>query len=122
MSHVVTIATQVHDPRAIAAACRRLDLPVCLPGTATLFSSQVSGLLVRLPNWLYPVVVDLKTAQLHYDNYQGHWGDPQQLDRFLQAYAVEKARIEAQKQGHALTERALADGSITLTIHLRGAS
>ncbi len=55
MSHVVTIATQVRDPLAIAAACRRLDLPVPMPGTATLFSSQVSGLLVRLPNWLYPV-------------------------------------------------------------------
>ena len=43
----------------------------------------------------------------------------QQLDRFLQAYAVEKARIEARKKGHAVTEQSLADGSIKLTIRGR---
>jgi len=35
---------------------------------------------------------------------------------FLQAYSVEKARLEARRAGHAVTEQALADGSIKLTI------
>lgn len=48
------------------------------------------------------------------------WGEQQQLDRFLQAYAVEKARIEARKQGHTVTEQPLADGSIKVTIHVAG--
>ena len=48
------------------------------------------------------------------------WGDPNQLDRLLQAYACEKTLIEARKQGHSVTEQALADGSIKLTIQVAG--
>jgi hypothetical protein len=46
------------------------------------------------------------------------WGDKRELDRFLQAYAVEKARIEARRQGHTVTEQSLADGSIKLTVQV----
>jgi len=44
------------------------------------------------------------------------WGDQVQLDRFLQAYAVEKAALEARKLGHTVSEQLLADGSIKLQI------
>ena len=44
------------------------------------------------------------------------WGDPRHLDRFLQVYAVEKARLEAHSRGHTVSEQQLADGSIKLTI------
>jgi hypothetical protein len=47
-------------------------------------------------------------------------GDQKQLDRLVQMYAVEKARIEAIKRGHDLVERPLADGSIEVTIQLGG--
>jgi hypothetical protein len=57
-----------------------------------------------------------------YDNYEGRWGDQQHLDSFLQNYAVEKARIEARKQGHTMTEQKLADGSVKLTINVGGAA
>ena len=50
------------------------------------------------------------------------WGDQRELDRFLQAYACERAKIEARRQGHTVTEQPLADGSIKLTIQLGGAS
>jgi hypothetical protein len=50
------------------------------------------------------------------------WGDPKHLDRFLQAYACEKAKIEARKRGHAVSEQQLADGSIKLTIQVGGAA
>ena len=120
MSHIVTIKTEVRDHAAVSAACRRLELPPPVVGTAQLFSGQVSGLIVRLPDWVYPVVVDTTSGQLHYDNYNGAWGDQARLDRFLQAYAVEKARIEARKKGHQVTEHALDDGSIKLTIRVGG--
>jgi hypothetical protein len=106
----------------VSAACRRLELPAPLVGTAQLFSGEATGLIVRLPDWAYPVVVDTKTGQLQYDNYNGAWGDQAQLDRFLQLYAVEKARIEARKKGHQVTEQSLADGSIKLTIRVGGGS
>jgi uncharacterized protein YfaS (alpha-2-macroglobulin family) len=48
------------------------------------------------------------------------WGDQAKLDQFLQAYATEKAKIEARKRGHSVSEQALADGSIKLTIQVSG--
>src|SRR5437763_1598727 len=38
------------------------------------------------------------------------------LDRFLQMYAVEKAKLEARKKGFTVNEQALQDGSIKLQI------
>ena len=122
MSHIVSIKTEVRDPQAVAAACRRLDLPEPAHGTAKLFSGEASGLLVKLPDWLYPVVVDTATGRIHYDNYNQAWGKQEQLDRFLQLYAVEKACIEARKRGHSVVEQALPDGSVKLTIQVGGAS
>ena len=122
MSHIVQIQAEVRDPLAVAAACRRLGLPEPAHGTATLFEGQATGLLVRLPDWLYPVVCDTQSGELRYDNFGGSWGDPRHLDRFLQRYAVEKATIEARKRGHSVAEQALSDGSIKLTIEVGGAS
>lgn len=116
MSHIVTIATRVQDPAAVLAACRRMDLPAPVHGTATLFSGEVTGLLVKLPGWLYPAVVDTTTGQVAFDNYEGAWGEPQQLDRFLQLYAVERAKLEARKKGYSVSEQPLEDGSIRLQI------
>ena len=73
MSHVVEIQTQIHDPAAVVAACRRLQLPAPVPGTAQLFSGAATGWLVQLPGWRYPAVVDTLTGILHYDNFQGRW-------------------------------------------------
>ena len=122
MSHIVSIKTEVRDPQAVAAACRRLGLPGPVHGTATLFEGQATGLLVRLPDWLYPLVCDTATGALSYDNYSGNWGRQEHLDRFLQMYAVEKARLEARKRGHGVVEQALPDGSIKLTIGVGGAA
>ena len=120
MSHVVEIRTEVRDPQAVASACRRLGLPGPVRGTAKLFEGEATGLLVRLPGWLYPAVFDLAEGRARFDNFGGAWGDPIQLDKFTQAYAVEKARIEARRLGHHVVEQSLADGSIKLTIQVGG--
>jgi hypothetical protein len=91
-------------------------------GVSQLYSGQATGLAVQLPGWQYPVVCDTANSQLHYDNFGGYWGQQQELDRFLQAYAVEKAKIEARKKGHTVTEQPLTDGSIKLTIQVGGAA
>jgi hypothetical protein len=117
---IVSIKTEVRDPGAVVAACRRLKLPEPVQGTTDLFSGQATGLLVQLPEWLYPVVIDTTTGQARYDNYNGRWGDQKHLDRFLQAYAVEKVAIEARRKGHTVTERTLADGSIKMTVQVGG--
>ena len=91
MSHIVQITTQVRDATAVHAACRRLGLAPAEQGSVRLFSGAATGLVVRLPDWKYPAVFNLTTAQVQYDNYGGHWGDQKELDRFLQAYAIEKS-------------------------------
>jgi len=121
MSHIVTIATEVRDETAVHAACRRLALEPPVRGSHKLFRSKATGLAVRLPGWQFPAVFDTGAGRVRFDNFDGHWGDPLQLDRFLQAYAVEKATLEARRKGHAVSERALADGSIRLTILVGGA-
>ena len=116
MSHVVTIRTKVRDPVALAAACARLRLAAPGPGTAELYSGSASGLLVRLPGWTYPVVVNAETGEVRYDNFEGRWGAQKELDRLLQAYAIEVCRAEARRKGYQVTEQALPDGSIRLQI------
>jgi hypothetical protein len=120
VSHIVQIQTQVRDPLAVEAACRRLGLEVTVQKTVKLFSSEAFGLAVELPGWRYPVVCDVATGQIKFDNYDGAWGEQSKLDQFLQAYAAEKAKLEARKRGHSVTEQALADGSIKLTIQVSG--
>ena len=118
MSHIVQIQTQVRDREAVRAACRRLNLLEPIAGSVKLFSSTAKGLAVQLPGWSYPVVCKLDTGQLEYDNYGGRWGSQDELHRFLQTYAVERAKLEARKQGHSVTEQPLSDGSVKLTIHV----
>jgi hypothetical protein len=80
----------------------------------------VTGLGVQLPDWRYPAVCQLDSGEIKYDNYGGRWGEQQHLDRFLQAYAVERAKIEARRRGNSCTEQQLADGSIKLTVSVGG--
>ena len=120
MSHIVQIQTLVKDAAAVRAACQRLKLPAPVQGTVKLFSGEATGIAVQLPDWIYPVVADLTTGTLKFDNFNGRWGDQKHLDQFLQAYAVELARAEARRRGHSVTEQTLADGAIKLTIQVAG--
>lgn len=120
MSHIVSIATEVRDETALQAACVRLKLPAPVFAKAQLFSSEATGHCVRLPDWRYPVVCQLETGRIEYDNFEGRWGNPTELSRLIQHYSVEKAGIEARRQGHTLIEQQLADGSIKLTIQVGG--
>lgn len=116
MSHVVIIQTRVHDPVAVAAACQRLNLTAPVQGTAQLYSGEATGLLVQLPGWNYPIVIDTLTGVVRFDNYEGAWGEQEHLDRFLQIYATEKVKLEARKKGYTVNEQVLEDSSIRLQV------
>jgi len=122
VSHIVEIKTEIRDEQAVRAACTRLQLAAPETKTVKLFTATDTGLCVKLPGWNYPVVCNLETGALQYDNYNGHWGEQKELHRFLQAYAVEKAKIEARKKGHRVTETRLEDGSIKVTVKVGGAA
>jgi hypothetical protein len=116
MSHIVTIATKVKDSAAIEAACHRLGLAAPVQGKAELFGGEAIGLIVRLPGWQYPAVIDTATGAIAYDNYEGAWGEQKELDKFLQIYSVEKAKLEARRKGYIVSEQALTDGAIKVQI------
>src|ERR1035437_1687506 len=121
LSHVVSIKVDIRDPTALAAACARLGLQPPVRGTAKLFTTDATGEIVRLPGWTYPVVIDTDARRVQFDNYGGAWGKQEELDKLLQAYAVEKAKIEARKAGHhSVTEQVLPGGSIKVTIQVAG--
>ncbi|PQO28938.1 DUF1257 domain-containing protein [Blastopirellula marina] len=120
MSHIVSIQTEVRDPVAIRYACDRLRLPKPVFGKTKLFSQSATGWAVQLPDWRYPIVCDVATAKIAFDNYEGRWGDRAHLNRFLQRYATEKAKLEAVKQGHSVIEQTLDDGCVKLTVNVRG--
>jgi hypothetical protein len=121
MSHIVTIETEVRDVGALRTACRRLGLTEPALETTRLFSGEARGYCVRLPDWRYPVVCDVESGRVQFDNFDGRWGEQCELDRLMQAYAVEKTRLAVRRAGHSVTEQSLADGSIKLTIHVGGA-
>ena len=127
VSHIVEIKTEVRDEAAVQSACSRLHLPRATRGTFELYSSTETGLGIELPHWKYPVVATSDesgrlTGQLRFDNYNGRWGSQEFLDRFLQTYAIEKAKIEARKKGHSVVEQRLDNGSIKLTVNVGGAA
>ena len=120
MSHLISIKTQVRDSIAIQSACERLKLAAPVFGKARLFTSEATGWQIALPKWKYPVVCDTDRGEVKFDNFGGYWGDQSHLDAFLQAYAVEKAKLEARKQGHSVSEQQLEDGSIRVQITVAG--
>ena len=120
MSHTVELKTEVRDPAGVSAACHRLGLAAPVHRTVKLYSDEATGLAVRLPDWRYPIVIDTASGQVRYDNYGGRWGEQKHLDAFLQAYAVEVVKAQSRRKGHTVTERALEDGSIKLTVNVGG--
>ena len=122
LSHTVKIKSEIRDPVAVLAAATRLSLPEPTFGSARLFNAEAIGWKVQLPGWKYPAVCDTASGVVHYDNYQGRWGDPKHLDQFLQSYAIEKARLEARKAGHTVIEQQLDNGFVKLTVQVGAAA
>ncbi|MCO8123881.1 hypothetical protein NHH03_19200 [Stieleria sp. TO1_6] len=120
MSHIVEIQTQVRDAAAVRAGCDRLGLEAPQQGQFNLFRQQVTGLAVRLNQWRYPVVFNLETGLSQYDNFEGHWGPKARLDEFMQAYAIEKSKLEARRKGFLVHEQRLENGSVKLTVDVGG--
>ena len=122
MSHIVQIQTEVRDPIAVQSACRRLNLQNAEFGMHKVYTNRVGGWGVQLPGWIYPVVCQTNTGTVQFDNFNGAWGEQSYLDKFLQAYAVEKTKVEARRHGHTVHEQPLTDGSIKILVQVGGAA
>jgi len=135
MSHVVRIKTELRDLAAIQAACNRLgwtlnegattykwwgrymgDSPLPEGFTAEDLGKCTHSITVAGATYQIGLVKQ-NTGFLPLWDYWSSGGLKKSTGETLaQAYAIEKAKIEARKQGHSVTEKALADGSVELTI------
>lgn len=120
MSHIVQIKTEVRDEAAMRAACLRLKWAEPLFNNYRVYQVNRTGMGVTPPGWQYPIVCNLETGAVDYDNFNGNWGSQDRLNEFLQAYAVEKAKLEAAKNGFSYYEEQLQDGSVKLTVTVEG--
>ena len=98
MSHIVTIRTELRDVEAIKAACRRLEVPDPEFGKTEIFQKEVEGLLVRLPDWIFPICVQPKNGEILYDNYNGQWGDEKHLHR-LWSSSMPSRKLRSKRGG-----------------------
>lgn len=115
MSHVATIALEFRDAAALGEAATVCGLELRQETVTFYDGTRVTGTALRLPGWRYPVVVDTD-GRLHYDHYEGRWGDLAHLHRFRQAYAEAATTRFARARGYLVTRTAQADGTVRLAL------
>lgn len=122
MSKVVKLNLNITNLDLLLQAAAAQQLTVEQNVTVDFFSGTVHGWAIHLPGWHYPVVVDAN-GQLHYDNYEGHWGDAAQLTALVQAYSREVVLDTMRQQGieyPLYTEEEEPDGTLVLTVTVGG--
>jgi hypothetical protein len=92
MSHTVSIKAQVKCQTALAATCLRLGLPAPHPRTGPLVRPDRHRHRRATARLAIPPCITSDGSVLH-DHFQGLWGEPKELSRFLQAYATEAAKF-----------------------------
>lgn len=100
MSHTVTCEIEIRDPEAFRAAALALGAELLGEGAHQLFEhgrKAEHGFGIKFPGWLYPVV--LTPAGLRFDDFGGRWGNPADITRLTERYAIEAARNAATAQG-----------------------
>lgn len=120
MSHTVKRRTQCTDLVGCTRAAQRMGAEILGQGRHKLFGDTHSGLGIKLPQWNYPIVVNLATGEISFDNYNGRWGDLERLNDFKQGYTVEMGKKTAEEKGHQVQELVLPNGEIELQIHIGG--
>jgi len=76
------------DISALAKACAELNLTMVENDNVRLYSGMVKGTSIKLPGWDYPVVIT-PDGKIKYDNYNGNWGNIDELNKLIQKYNYE---------------------------------
>lgn len=90
MSHITECKVELTNEEALIAAIEYLGLESLGKKEFSLYSGQkATGLGVSLEGWSYPVVIDCENGKAWYDNYNGRWGQQEQLDKLVQEYSAQ---------------------------------
>ena len=98
MSHTVSIDVKVKNREAAIKAAEGMGATIKGEGTHRLFSTSHTGFAIQFPKWNYPIVIDAE-GTVHYDNYNGHWGDQADVDRLVSDYAQAVVELECDNLG-----------------------
>ena len=99
MSHTLKIKVEIKDETALRTASERTGAKVLGEGSHRLYGGVSNGFGVQLPGWQFPVIVNLQTGELSYDNYGGNWGNQGTLDTLIHEYSTEVVAQALASQG-----------------------
>lgn len=98
-SHTTRVKVEYKSPDDFGRAALAMGGTVLGQGTYQFYDrSRETGFGINLLNWKYPIVLR-EDGSIAMDNYQGAWGDPEDLKRLQQHYTIEVARSAATAQG-----------------------
>jgi hypothetical protein len=110
MSHRTTVKTEFRDPVRLALACDHLGITYQRGEFRERFYQRddfgEGDFKMKLKGWEYPVVVNTKTGEVHFDNYNGDWGDIERLNDVDMKYRESIVMDEAQLlilEGYSIT-------------------
>ena len=97
-SHTVRVKVEYTDPGALERAVQALGGKWLGSGSHRLFEGMVTGHGFKLDQWNYPIVLQ-PNGELAFDDFNGRWGNPADLERLKGEYALAVAEQAAQTQG-----------------------
>lgn len=111
---------KLKDKAVILAVCKKLGLECRTDVDVRQFSTTEHGIEVKLPGWRYPACIK-EDGSITYDNYNGAWGAQEEMNKFTAHYGLEKAKVEARRQGFEIFEGVYQEGQdagLELTINV----
>lgn len=97
-SHTVKIKVEYRDPRVLERACNNLGWKWHGQAKHHLYEADVQGHGFTPEGWSYPAVL-ASDGELHYDTFNGHWGDETKLEALRSEYAMVAAEQAAMDLG-----------------------
>lgn len=97
-SHTAKITVEYRDLDALKSAVESMQGKWLGAGSHQLYQGPYTGTGFQLEGWRYPCVLD-QAGDLHFDNFDGRWGDAVDLDRLKGAYCLAAAEQAAHAQG-----------------------
>lgn len=114
MSHTTALkSVQMTDKNIILKVAEKLKLKFLGEREFTMYDrTKQYGMGFQLDGWSQPLVIDTKTGNAAYDNYNGSWGAQDELDKMVQEYAAESNRQQGALAGYYLQENYLPNGDL----------
>lgn len=121
MSHITKFETKItnvnmlHDALESLKKEGKIDYEWMGEGTERSYSRTTTGTHFKLSNWSYPVCV-LEDGSIEFDNFNGSWGKPIDLDKVIQRYQELSITKKARENGWQVDKVVASNGDVTLRL------